>query len=137
MTLTIRYDAAGKVLRSTDEPPGILVAVYPGDTPATFAVDPNFEPESVPRPDGGTSVILGIGADKRFDEMIEHLAMVDVVDVLDGCAGKRELQSCWTLAAGTWLGLAQTGIQSGELEAIEDGLRFLIEVRDGVIRRLA
>jgi hypothetical protein len=103
--LVLRYDPTDHCLRSTGEPPGIVVFAAPGGVP-TLAIDYAFEPST--KPAGVTPI--------RFDEdgISPTSTAVSVEAAVEACVGDDELRHLFGIAC----------------QAVRDGAGVLLAAQD-------
>lgn len=123
--LILRYDGADHCLRSTGEPPGIVVFAAPGGEP-TLAIDYAFEPAT--KPAGVTQI--------RFDSegMTATSTAVSVEEAVEACAGHDELRHLYAIACQAvrdGSGVLLAAQDFGQLRAFVDYAEQLAEVIEG------
>jgi hypothetical protein len=126
--IVIRWSPSENTLRSTGEPPGVIVLAFPDGHP-TFAIDRGWEPHTAPP---GTTT-----AD-WFEEGISPLAEpVSIEDAVEACFGREEVKHLYQLGAQTFHMAIQVMLGAQAFDAMRELVAFMEDLADAVNERLA
>lgn len=125
MSLTIRYSAEEGVLRSTGDPPGMLViSALPPDHPPGFAIDPHIDP-----------AIVGRDTTDRLNEDLVGLEWVEVYDVVEGLAGDEEASVLWDAIVRTASDAVTRPLRHFRVEEFGVYMHLVFEVAEALAHR--
>lgn len=115
-TIVIRWSPEENTLRSTGEPPGVVVLAFPGGSPA-FAIDRGWEPHTAPP--GTTTADF-------FAEGISPLAeAIATDDLVEACFDRAAVAHLYQLGAQTFHMAIQVMLGAQAFDAMRELVEFM------------
>lgn len=125
--LVLRYSESEHSLRSTGDPPGIVIFAYPGGHPA-LAIDYAYEPERYP--EGVTTMTM-------HEEGISPTAtVVAAEDLVKACIGGEELRHLYAFASQAVRDVVPIFLAAQNFDALRETVDFVHDLAAAIEWRL-